>query len=168
MWSRSRSNKPARFGKIDSAMTQFAWWPKVKGERLSSLSGDPKLVEVMCFHGIQRIWHIRAMSGTGEPFTVLGGRVTLSLSSTWGRADQQTSQDSNRVWGVLFCAENFGSLAQPCKAHLESEICCLALPPWVLMVVDWWRASLAVSSSLRSPSCPPPSHVVNSSPEWLP
>src|SRR6266496_3398422 len=26
------------------------------------------------------------------------------LSSTWGRADQQTSQDSNRVWGVLFCA----------------------------------------------------------------
>ena len=28
----------------------------------------------------------------------------LFLSSTWGRADQQTSQDSNRVWGVLFCA----------------------------------------------------------------
>ena len=25
-------------------------------------------------------------------------------SSTWGRADQQTSRDSNRVWDVLFCA----------------------------------------------------------------
>ena len=27
------------------------------------------------------------------------------MSSTWGRADQQTSHDSNRVWGVLFCAQ---------------------------------------------------------------
>ena len=27
----------------------------------------------------------------------------LFSSSTWGRADQQTSHDSNRVWGVLFC-----------------------------------------------------------------
>ena len=38
--------------------------------------------------------------------------VTLSDSrwqakhwKTWGRADQQTSHDSNRVWGVLFCAQ---------------------------------------------------------------
>ncbi len=29
------------------------------------------------------------------------------LSSTWGRADQQTSHDSNRVWGVLFCSPVF-------------------------------------------------------------
>jgi hypothetical protein len=31
--------------------------------------------------------------------------VISFLSSTWGRADQQTSQDSNRVWDVLFCAQ---------------------------------------------------------------
>ena len=39
-------------------------------------------------------YHFRAIYGTGEPFTAAGGRVTLSLSSTWGRADQQTSRDS--------------------------------------------------------------------------
>src|SRR5450432_1077769 len=38
--------------------------------------------------------------------------VKLFLSSTWGRADQHTSHDSNRVWGVLFCAKLFG--ARPC------------------------------------------------------
>src|ERR1700690_4223230 len=32
--------------------------------------------------------------------------LELFLSSTWGRADQQTSRDSNRVWGVLFCGQN--------------------------------------------------------------
>ena len=37
---------------------------------------------------------IRAIYGPVEPFTGLGGRVRLSLSSTWGRADQQTSHDS--------------------------------------------------------------------------
>src|SRR5579863_28627 len=31
-------------------------------------------------------------------------RLLSLLSSTWGRADQQASHDSNRVWGVLFCA----------------------------------------------------------------
>jgi hypothetical protein len=34
-----------------------------------------------------------------------GTDVELSLSSTWGRADQHTSHDSNRVWGVLFCPQ---------------------------------------------------------------
>src|SRR3954454_3347324 len=48
--------------------------------------------------------HFRALHGTVAPFTGLEGRVSLFLSSTWGRADQQTSRDSNRVWGVLFCA----------------------------------------------------------------
>src|ERR1700680_3712710 len=33
-----------------------------------------------------------------------GCAIVFFSSSTWGRADQQTSQDSNRVWGVLFCA----------------------------------------------------------------
>ena len=32
-------------------------------------------------------------------------QLDLFLSSTWGRADQQTSHDSNRVWGVWFCAQ---------------------------------------------------------------
>src|ERR1700756_962677 len=44
-------------------------------------------------------------SGTGAPFTALDTRVRLFLSSNWGRADQQTSHDSNRVWGVLFCEQ---------------------------------------------------------------
>src|SRR5271154_447834 len=48
---------------------------------------------------------VRAIYGTGEPFTGVGGRVKLFMSSTWGRADQQTSRDSNRVWGVLFCGQ---------------------------------------------------------------
>ena len=34
----------------------------------------------------------------------MGEVLSLLLSSTWGRADQQTSHDSNRVGGVLFCA----------------------------------------------------------------
>jgi hypothetical protein len=37
---------------------------------------------------------IRAIYGPVEPFTGLGGRVRLVMSSTWGRADQQTSHDS--------------------------------------------------------------------------
>src|SRR4051812_46488763 len=39
--------------------------------------------------------HFRALHGTVAPFTGLEGRVSLFLSSTWGRADQQTSRDSN-------------------------------------------------------------------------
>jgi hypothetical protein len=46
--------------------------------------------------------HVRAIYGTGEPFTRLRLGVRVFLSSTWGRADQQTPRDSNRVWGVLF------------------------------------------------------------------
>src|ERR1700674_3608210 len=36
----------------------------------------------------------------------------LFLSSTWGRADQQTSRDSSHVRGVLFCTPLFPSLLQ--------------------------------------------------------
>jgi hypothetical protein len=39
--------------------------------------------------------HFRAIAGTREPFPGFVVSVRLSLSSTWGRADQQTSQDSN-------------------------------------------------------------------------
>ena len=45
-------------------------------------------------HGMAHSGHIRVCR--------LG--IVLFSSSTWGRADQHTSQDSNRVWGVLFCA----------------------------------------------------------------
>src|SRR5271165_2007774 len=64
---------------------------------------------------------IRAIYGTGEPFTRVGGRVRVFLSSTWGRADQQTSRDSNRVWGVLFCGENPFLAAPFVPAHSTSE-----------------------------------------------
>jgi hypothetical protein len=47
--------------------------------------------------------HYCADYGTHAPFPYSRPRVRLFSSSTWGRADQQTSHDSNRVWGVLFC-----------------------------------------------------------------
>jgi hypothetical protein len=49
--------------------------------------------------------HVRAARGTHAPFPASRHRVRLFSSSTWGRADQQTSHDSNRVWDVLFCAQ---------------------------------------------------------------
>ncbi len=50
------------------------------------------------------------------PFVWIG--LVSFLSSTWGRADQHTSRDSNRVWGVLFCAKSggFTSLRQQARA----------------------------------------------------
>ncbi len=57
--------------------------------------------------------------------------VELFLSSTWGRADQQTSHDSNRVWGVLFCARK--SLTSTCAASTSrprnSALPCLLMWP---------------------------------------
>ena len=35
----------------------------------------------------------------------LGSQNFSMAGYTWGRADQQTSHDSNRVWGVLFCTQ---------------------------------------------------------------
>ena len=51
------------------------------------------------------------------------GRAELELfsSSTWGRADQQTSHDSNRVWGVLFCAHIAALESLPCQPHTHSS-----------------------------------------------
>jgi hypothetical protein len=43
-----------------------------------------------------------------------------SLSSTWGRADQHSSHDSNRVWGVLFCVPN--ETPKPASASLQLRI----------------------------------------------
>jgi len=48
-------------------------------------------------HSREHAWHSRAIPRFEA--------VRLFLSSTWGRADQQTSHDSNGVWGVLFCAQ---------------------------------------------------------------
>ena len=48
---------------------------------------------------------IRAIYGTSEPFTGLGGGVRLFLSSTWGRADQQTSRDSFESGAFCFAVK---------------------------------------------------------------
>ena len=80
--------------------------------------------------------HLRAIYGTGEPFTRFGGRVRLFLSSTWGRADQQTSRDSNRVRGAFCfvgnkipgCAFRVGSMAHIARpSHLPDSCAALKL-----------------------------------------
>ena len=48
---------------------------------------------------------ISAIYGTSEPFTEVGGGVRLFLSSTWGRADQQTSRDSFESGAFCFAVK---------------------------------------------------------------
>jgi hypothetical protein len=82
--------------------------------------------------------HVRAMHGTGEPFTRLRLGVRVFLSSTWGRADQQTPRDSNRVWGVLFSDRKslflspFPTAPLPPHSRAHGRL----LPTPVSMVVD--------------------------------
>ena len=51
-------------------------------------------------------------------YLLAGGSGLVSfLSSTWGRADQHTSHDSNRVWGVLFCTPSDHAEADRLGVH---------------------------------------------------
>src|SRR5260370_13702323 len=69
--------------------------------------------------------------------------IVLFSSSTWGRADQQTSRDSNRVWDVLFCVLLFSVplVAAWSKHSAFARACIIAL----LM-----RASLSVCTFFLS------------------
>ena len=76
--------------------------------RNRQVSGSSPLVGSILFKYFPRslpTHHFRAMHGTSEPFTGWGDRVRLSLSSTWGRADQQTSHDSNESGAFCFARD---------------------------------------------------------------
>src|SRR5215469_1630977 len=97
---------------------------------------------------MSRIFIGLAVYPTFVPYVALGSylppggvRVELCLSSTWGRADQQTSQDSNRVWGVLFCARK-SIPAFYRTLFLLSPDGKRSLPPSSSMVVDLWAPLL--------------------------
>jgi len=64
--------------------------------------------------------------------------LCFSLSSTWGRADQHSSHDSKRVWGVLFCAPN--ETPKPASA---------SLPPHCVRALCCCRTSAGVTARIR-------------------
>ena len=72
-----------------------------RGGQFVPLTGWPGALVFKHLEPIALYHHFRAIYGTGEPFTGTRGRVKLSLSSTWGRADQQTSHDS--IESGAFC-----------------------------------------------------------------
>jgi hypothetical protein len=56
-------------------------------------------------------------------------RLVLFLSSTWGRADQHTSHDSTRVWGVLFCTPSDTAKADRLGGHKDHATLSVASLP---------------------------------------
>ncbi len=86
-----------------------------------------------------------------------GSRLELFLSSTWGRADQQTLHDSNRVWGVLFCPKPFLPYL---LEGLASEL--FLLPPKCFDGVDLSAPLVAVPAPQGAEPCPSGLHAANS------
>src|SRR4029077_3264340 len=91
--------------------------------------------------------------------------IVLFSSSTWGRADQQTSRDSNRVWDVLFCALFSSSrtlLVSQSQQQLFAHTCIIALPMRPMLSVWTFFVSMgllltAIPFAQVAPNQPPAS-----------
>src|SRR6267154_6424008 len=68
-------------------------------------------------------------------------KIVLFSSSTWGRADQQTSRDSNRVWDVLFCGKLPSTFQIPPQTHFPTR---LYNRPGMRAAISRWRVFLSL------------------------